>query len=69
MPVGRWGERILLVDWLSERLVVSLWEAGCHSDPGTELEYRAGTALMMDLLGEEIIYETLLLFPSFVLMF
>lgn len=50
VPVGRWAERILLVDWSSERPVVSLWEAGCHSDPGTELEYRAGTALMTELL-------------------
>lgn len=53
MPMGRWGEQMLLVDWLVERLVVGLWEVGCHSGPDTVLEYRAGTALVMDLRGEE----------------
>lgn len=52
MPMGRWGEQMLLVDWLVERLVVGLWEVGCHSGPDTALEYRAGTALVMDLREE-----------------
>lgn len=53
MPMGRWGEQMLLVDWLVLRLAAGLWEADCHSGPDTVPEYRAGTVLTMDLLLEE----------------
>lgn len=53
MPMGQWGVQMLLVDWLVERPAACLWEVGCHSDPDTEPEYRAGTALMADLLGKK----------------
>lgn len=44
---------MLLVDWLVEGLEPCPWEVGCHSGPDTALEYRAGTALLTDLLGED----------------
>lgn len=53
VPMGRWDEQMLLVDWLVEGLAAGLWGVGCHSGPGTVREYHVGTAQTMDLLGEE----------------
>lgn len=53
VPMGQWGEQMLLGDWLAERLEACLLEEGFHSGLGTLLEHHAGTALMTDHLKEK----------------